>query len=158
MENIADEATRKHEQSCKQQFYLNNLLQITWCIYAKEKYGKATDLLIATIENVPVKDLLKQRQEMPPCQTIFLNVSCFIALETDLTNYHVQQPLHCFLAIDGGASCSHRFLRAMSFASLSETFVYKLFTSKDIILSLGSRLLLSKISLVSSELISMFAP
>ena len=95
---------------------------------------------------------------MPPCQTIFLNVSCFIALETDLTNYHVQQPLHGFLAIDGGSSCSHSFLRAMYMAFLSETFVYKLFTSKNIILSLGSRLMLSKISLNSSELISMFAP
>ena len=49
---IADKATKEYEQSCKEQFHLNNLLQITWCIFAKEKFGKATDLLFATIENV----------------------------------------------------------------------------------------------------------
>ena len=63
-----------------------------------------------------------------------------------------------FLAIDGGSSCSYSFLRAMSIASFSGTFVHKLFTSRDIKFSLGSRLVLSKIYLASSELVSMFAP
>ena len=45
----------------------------------------------------------------------------------------------------------------MSIASLSGTFVYKMFTSRDIKFSLGSRLVLSKITLASSELVSMFA-
>ena len=63
-----------------------------------------------------------------------------------------------FLAIDGGSSFSYSFLRAMSIASFSGTFVYKLFTSRDIKFSLGSRLVLSQISLASSELVSMFAP
>ena len=63
-----------------------------------------------------------------------------------------------FLAIDGGSSCSYRFLRAMSTVSLSEAFVYKLFTARDITFLLGSKLMLSKISLASSELVSMFAP
>ena len=62
-----------------------------------------------------------------------------------------------FLAIDGGLSCSYSFLRAIAIASFSGTFVYKLFTSRDIKFSLGSRLVLSKISLASSELVSMFA-
>ena len=48
---VADKAPKEYEQSCKEQFYLNDILQITWCIYAKQKYGKATDLSIATYEN-----------------------------------------------------------------------------------------------------------
>ena len=63
-----------------------------------------------------------------------------------------------FLANDDGSFCSFSFLRAMSIASLSGTFVYYLFTSRDIKFSLGSRLMLSKISLASSELVLMFAP
>ena len=43
---------RKYAESCKEQFYLDELLQITWCIYAKQKYGKATDLTFATYENI----------------------------------------------------------------------------------------------------------
>ena len=35
-----------------EQFYLDELLQITWYIYAKQKYGKATDLTFATYENI----------------------------------------------------------------------------------------------------------
>ena len=42
-----------------------------------------------------------------------------------------------FLAIDGGSSCSYSFLRAMSIASLSGTFVYKLFASRDIKIFIG---------------------
>ena len=63
-----------------------------------------------------------------------------------------------FLAIDGGSACSYSFLRAMSVASLSGSYVCKFFTSRDIKFSLGSRLMLSKTSLTSSELVSMFAP
>ena len=62
------------------------------------------------------------------------------------------------LAIDGGSSCSYSFLRAMSIASFSGTFVYKIFKSRDIKFSLGSRLVLTKISLATSELVSMYAP
>ena len=46
----------------------------------------------------------------------------------------------------------------MSNASLNGTCVYKLFTSRDITFSLGLTLMLSKISLASSQLVSMFAP
>ena len=63
-----------------------------------------------------------------------------------------------FPAIDGGSSCSYGFLTAISIASLSGTFVCKLFTSRDVIFSLGSTLMLSKIFLASSELVWMFAP
>ena len=63
-----------------------------------------------------------------------------------------------FLAIDGGSSCSYSFVRAMPIAFFSGTLVYKLFTSRDIKFSLGSRLVLSKTSLAFSELVSMFAP
>ena len=45
----------------------------------------------------------------------------------------------------------------MSIASMSGTFVYELFTCRDFTFSLGSRLLLSKISLASTELVLMFA-
>ena len=45
-------ANREYAESCKKQFYLDELLQITWCIYAKQKYGKATDLTFATYENI----------------------------------------------------------------------------------------------------------
>ena len=31
--------------------YLNELLQITWCVYAKRKTGKGTHLTIATYKN-----------------------------------------------------------------------------------------------------------
>ena len=48
-------------------------------------------------------------------------------------------------------------LRAMSNASFMGTFVYKLFTSGDIKISLGSMILLFKFSLASSKLVSMFA-
>ena len=63
-----------------------------------------------------------------------------------------------FLAFDGGSTCSYSFLRAMSVTSLSGAFVYKLFRARDITFLLGSKLMLSKISLASSELVSMFAP
>ena len=43
---------KEYEQSCKEQFYLSELLQITWCIFAKQKPGKAADLSIVTFENV----------------------------------------------------------------------------------------------------------
>ena len=45
-------SNRKNAESCREQFYLDELLQITWCIYAKQKYGKATNLTFATYENV----------------------------------------------------------------------------------------------------------
>ena len=45
-------ANREYAESCKEQFYLDELLQITWCIYAKQNYGKATDLTFATYENI----------------------------------------------------------------------------------------------------------
>ena len=45
-------ANREYAESCKEQFYLDELLQITWCIYAKQKYGEAIDLTFATYENI----------------------------------------------------------------------------------------------------------
>ena len=45
-------ANRENAESCEEQFYLFELLQTTWCIYAKQKYGKATDLTFATYENI----------------------------------------------------------------------------------------------------------
>ena len=44
-------AKKEFAQSCKQLFHLNELLQITWCVYAKQKNSKATELTIATYEN-----------------------------------------------------------------------------------------------------------
>ena len=49
---VTNHTFKEYEQSCKEQFYLSELLQITWCIFAKQKYGKATDLSIVTYENV----------------------------------------------------------------------------------------------------------
>ena len=49
---VANHTFKESEQSCKEQFYLSELLQITWCIFAKQKYEKATDLSIVTYENV----------------------------------------------------------------------------------------------------------
>ena len=52
-EKIADNEPKESGQSCKEQFHLNDFfLQITWCFYVKQKYGKATDLSIATYESV----------------------------------------------------------------------------------------------------------
>ena len=45
-------ANKEYAENCKEQFYLDELLQITWCIYAKQKYGKATNLTFATYENI----------------------------------------------------------------------------------------------------------
>ena len=45
-------ANREYAESCKEQFYLDELLQITWCIYAEHKYGKTTDLTFATYEKI----------------------------------------------------------------------------------------------------------
>ena len=50
------------------------------------------------------------------------------------------------------------FFRFMSIASLSGTFVNKVYLSRDITFSFDSRLMLSKISFASSELVSMIAP
>ena len=44
-------AKKEYSQSYKQLFYLNELLQITWCAYTKQKNGRATDLTIATYGN-----------------------------------------------------------------------------------------------------------
>ena len=49
---VANHTFKEYEQSCKEQFYSSELLQITWCIFAKQKYKKATDLSIVTYENV----------------------------------------------------------------------------------------------------------
>ena len=49
---MANHTFKEYEQSYKEQFCLSVLLQITWCIFAKQKYGKATDLSIVTYENV----------------------------------------------------------------------------------------------------------
>ena len=49
---MANQTFKEYEQSCKEQFYLSELLQITWCIFANQKYGKVTDLLIVTYENI----------------------------------------------------------------------------------------------------------
>ena len=49
---VANHTFKEYEQSCKEQFYLGELLQITWCIFAKQKFGKATDLSNVTYENV----------------------------------------------------------------------------------------------------------
>ena len=51
MSRTKETANREYAESCKEQFYLDELLQITWCIYAKQKYGKATDLIYATYKN-----------------------------------------------------------------------------------------------------------
>ena len=32
---VANHTFKEYEQSCKEQFYLSELLQITWCIFAK---------------------------------------------------------------------------------------------------------------------------
>ena len=65
-------------------------------------------------------------------------------------------PFVVFLAIDGVSSCSNGFLRAMSNASLSSYFVNNLITSRDVFFSSGASLKLSKFSLASSELLSLF--
>ena len=49
---VANHTFEEYEQSCKEQLYLSELLQITWCFFAKQKYGKATDLSIVTDEIV----------------------------------------------------------------------------------------------------------
>ena len=49
---VANHTFKEYEQSCKEQFYLSELLQITWCIFAKQKYGKATNLSIVTYEKI----------------------------------------------------------------------------------------------------------
>ena len=49
---VANHTFKEYEQSCKEQFNLSELLQITWCIFATKKYGKATDLSIVVYENV----------------------------------------------------------------------------------------------------------
>ena len=49
---VANHTFKEYEQICEEQIYLSELLQITWCIFAKQKYGKATDLSIVTFENV----------------------------------------------------------------------------------------------------------
>ena len=49
---VANHTIKEYEQSGKVQFYLSEFLQITWCIFSKQKYGKATDLSIVTCENV----------------------------------------------------------------------------------------------------------
>ena len=48
---FVETAKKEYAQSCKQLFYLNELLRITWCVYAKQKNGRATDLIIVTYEN-----------------------------------------------------------------------------------------------------------
>ena len=45
------EIAKKYAQNSKQLFYLNELLQITWCVDTKQKNGRATDVTIATYEN-----------------------------------------------------------------------------------------------------------
>ena len=49
---VANHTFKEYEQSCEEQIYLSELLQITWCIFAKQKYGEATDLSIVPYENV----------------------------------------------------------------------------------------------------------
>ena len=48
---FAEIAKKEDAQNCKQLFYLNEILHITWCVYKKEKNGKATDVTIATYDN-----------------------------------------------------------------------------------------------------------
>ena len=35
---VADKKPKEYEQSCKQLLYLNELLQIMWCVYKTEKW------------------------------------------------------------------------------------------------------------------------
>ena len=63
-----------------------------------------------------------------------------------------------FRDVSGGLTCSYNLLRAISTASLSGTLVYKLFTSREIILSWESSSVFSKISLAIWVFFSMFAP
>ena len=45
-------ANKEFCQNCVEKVYLNELLQITWCVYAKQKYGKAVDLKIASYAHI----------------------------------------------------------------------------------------------------------
>ena len=45
-------ANIEYAESCKELFYLNKRLQKTWCFFAKQKYGKATNLTLSTCENI----------------------------------------------------------------------------------------------------------
>ena len=45
-------ANIKYAEICKELFHLNERLQKTWCILAKQKYGKATNLTLSTCENI----------------------------------------------------------------------------------------------------------
>ena len=58
----------------------------------------------------------------------------------------------------GGSFWQYKILSAMSMASLNGTFVYRLFTSKEMILSSESNLVFSIITQVASVLVSIFAP
>ena len=58
----------------------------------------------------------------------------------------------------GGSFWLYIFLSAMSMASLSETFVYRFFTSREKILSSESNLVFSIITLAASVLVPIFAP
>ena len=60
--------------------------------------------------------------------------------------------------VSGGLTCSYNLLGAISTASLSWTLVYKLVTSREIILSSESNSVFSKISLAIWVFVSMFAP
>ena len=43
---------KEYELIFKEQFYLSELQQISWCISTKQKYGTVSDLNLADYENI----------------------------------------------------------------------------------------------------------
>ena len=114
---------------------------------------------IVQVRTASADGLQKKRQAMPQLPNYLSERTMFECIRSGLDQLPCSTVSSWFfLAIDAASSCSYNFLRALSFASLRGTFVYKLFTSRDITFSLSSRLMLSMISLAFSELILMFAP
>ena len=52
LENAKDVSKKEYELSFKEQFFLSEQQQITWCIPTKQKYGTMSDLDNADYENV----------------------------------------------------------------------------------------------------------
>ena len=52
LERAKEISKKEYELIFKEQFYLSELQQISWCISTKKKYGTVSDLNIADCENV----------------------------------------------------------------------------------------------------------
>ena len=52
LERATEFSKKEYELILKEQFYLSELQQISWCISTKQKYGTVSDLNIADYENV----------------------------------------------------------------------------------------------------------